>query len=647
MRTGRGSAADRGTRRAAVLAAATALFASASADAVNLIFDSSPAPIGTAQVADTSFWVGVNLPGVIASIVGPGGGVTVNAGGNSAALGINAGSTGNSLTVTGAGAALTVAESIYVGNGGASNALAIESGAVASCGSFYMGALATSNGNTFDLRTQATLTTSGDVGFGLVGGAATNVATVAGTGTTWTVNGNAYIGNASVGNTLTISGGGKVLANTLDVLIGATPGADSNRVTVTGGGSELSNLSALPLHTLYVGRSGNSNTLEILAGGKVTSGNVRIGGGSGATGSPFGNGATVDGGGSTWTIAGTLRVGAGVAGTNSRLDVTGGGVVTVTGNSFVGYDAVNDDNSVLVSGSGSQLNVQALTIGRVSGAANNFVTLANGGTLSAASITLGAAGGTGVGGLVIGAGGAAGSIAPATTISGVGTDPIVRFNHTDALHSFASSLTGTLAVVHDGTGATDLAGATKSYTGATTVNAGELRIGGVGATGAVVVNAGATLGLPAGAPAATSGGYVQAAGATLRVYVADAGTYGTLAVAGNASLPAAAAIGVSVADCGAIAPGSVIAGVVTSANPIVASGFTVTDNCAKLAFIAVVRANGQAIDLIVVNDASVPIPTITDFSRALLALALALAALAAIHRRSAASRACRVPRPRS
>jgi MinD-like ATPase involved in chromosome partitioning or flagellar assembly len=133
----------------------------------------------------------------------------------------------------------------------------------------------------------------------------------------------------------------------------------------------------------------------------------------------------------------------------------------------------------------------------------------------------------------------------------------------------------------------------------------------------------------------------------LRVYVANAGTYGTLAVAGNASLPAAAAIGVTVADCGAIAPGNVIAGVMTSANPIVASGFTVTDNCAKLAFIAVVNANGQAIDLVVVNDAREPIPTLTDLGRASLALVLALAALVAIHRRSAAPRACRVPRPRS
>ena len=78
------------------LGLAAALAASASAGAVNLIFDASPAPINTAQVADTSFWVGVNLPSVIASIVAPGS-VTVNAGGHSAALGVNAGSFGNEI----------------------------------------------------------------------------------------------------------------------------------------------------------------------------------------------------------------------------------------------------------------------------------------------------------------------------------------------------------------------------------------------------------------------------------------------------------------------------------------------------------------------------------------------------------------------
>lgn len=638
-RTGARSAAAR------ALGLAAALAASASAGAVNLIFDASPAPINAAQVADNSFWVGVNLPNVIASIVAPGS-VTVNAGGHSAALGVNAGSFGNGLTVSGVGAALTVAESIHVGFGGATNALAIETGASASCGSFYMGSVSGATGNTFDLRSLATLLTSGDVGIGNATGAGSNAATVTASGTVWTVTGNTYVGYASGGNTLTISAGGKVAADTLDVLIGAEPGADGNGIRVTGTGSMLSNLSGAPLHTLYVGRSGNSNTLEILAGGQVASGNVRIGGGSGATGTPSGNGATVDGATSTWTIAGTMRVGAGTAGTNSGLDVTNGGVVTVTGNSFVGYDAVNDDNHVLVSGSDSQLNVQALTISRVAGAANNLVTVANGGTLSAASITLGAAGGTNVGGLVIGAGGAAGAVAPATTINGVGTDPTVRFDHSDALHSFDSSLTGTLGVVHDGTGTTDLVGASNAYTGPTTVNAGELRIGGVTATSSIAVNAGGTLGLPAGAAAATSGGYTQAAGGTYRVYVANAATYGTLAVAGNVSLPAGAAIGVTVANCGTIGPGTVIPGVMTSSNPIPASGFLVTDNCANLAFAAILSANTLAVDLVVRADASgtpQPVPTLTDLSRTLLALALAAAAFVAVRGRRSSSNARRVP----
>ena len=430
-------------------------------------------------------------------------------------------------------------------------------------------------------------------------------------------------------NQLTISGGGEVKASTLDTLIGAEPGADGNKILVTGANSKLTLYTGV-LRTLYVGRSGNSNTLEILAGGQVASGNVRIGGGTGATGSPTGNGVLVDGG-STWTIAGTMRVGAGVAGTNSGLDITNGGVVTVTGNSFVGYDAVNDDNHVLVSGPGSQLNVQALTISRVVGAANNTVTVANGGTLSAASITLGAATGTSVGGLEIGAGGPAGVIAP-TTITGVGSDPTVRFNHTSAGHAFAPALSGTLALVHDGAGSTELGGA-GTYTGPTTVNAGALRLNGVSGTNAIAVNAGGTLGVAAGAVATTPGAYVQAAGGTYEVNIANAATYGALQVDGAATLPPSAPIFVR-ANCGATAPGATFPGVMTSSNPIAVAGFTVTDNCPNLAFTASLRGDGLAIDLVARADGTAAIPVLSGGGAAALAGLLALSSILVLRRRT-------------
>ena len=614
--------------RVGAVGAAVAFLASGGAGAVNLVFDASPAPISTPQVADTSFWIGVNLPNVIASIVS-GGAVTVNAGGHSAALGINAGSSGNRLTLTGAPATLTVAESIYVGNAGAGNTLVFDQGATGSSGSFYMGAVSGSTANDFQLLAQSLLTTSGDVGLGVAAGAGSNTATVDATGSVWTINGVTYVGNAAGANQLTISGGGEVKASTLDTLIGAEPGADGNKILVTGANSKATLYTGV-LRTLYVGRSGNSNTLEILAGGQVASGNVRIGGGTGATGSPTGNGVVVDGG-STWTIAGTMRVGAGVAGTNSGLDITNGGVVTVTGNSFVGYDAVNDDNHVLVSGPGSQLNVQALTISRVVGAANNTVTVANGGTLSAASITLGAATGTSVGGLEIGAGGPAGVIAP-TTITGVGSDPTVRFNHTSAGHAFAPALSGTLALVHDGAGSTELGGA-GTYTGPTTVNAGALRLNGVSGTNAIAVNAGGTLGVAAGAVATTPGAYVQAAGGTYEVNIANAATYGALQVDGAATLPPSAPIFVR-ANCGAIAPGATFPGVMTSSNPIAVAGFTVTDNCPNLAFTASLRGDGLAIDLVARADGTAAIPVLSGGGAAALAGLLALSSILVLRRRT-------------
>ena len=498
------------TRKAAGRAILSALLAAGCGQALatDLIFDASPPAITTAEVADNSFWVGVNNPAGVAVTIGAGGSVTVNGGGNSATVGVNGPSDGNSLVISGTPSALTVVENLNVGNAGANNVFTVGTGGAASASYVYIGALAGSTGNTATVSGTGTLTannnlvvgygdggnalnvqtgghvTNVDATLGLVAAAPNNTATVAGTGALWTSTGVLYLGYASSGNQLTVSGTGKVAVDTQDALIGATTGANNNRIRVTGGGSQLSNANG----TLYVGRSGNGNELHVESGGVVTGKNVRIGGGTGATGSPTGNGAFVDGTGSTWNVSGTLRVGAGAGGIGSGLDITGGGIVNVTGNSFLGYDATSDGNHVTVAGAGSQFNAHALVIGNVAGSTGNVLALKTGGALLATAIAIGEASG-----IDIGAGAAAGTLPTPVTITGTLSGAYVRFSQTDGSYTFASPLAGTIGVVHDATGITTLTGAT-SYTGPTTVNAGILRFDSVDASTAVAVNGSGTLG---------------------------------------------------------------------------------------------------------------------------------------------------------
>ena len=205
----------------------------------------------------------------------------------------------------------------------------------------------------------------------------------------------------------------------------------------------------------------------------------------------------------------------------------------------------------------------------------------------------------------------------------------MRFNHADANYTFAPSLAGTLAVIHDGPGTTNLTG-TNPYTGATTVNAGVLNINNISATSAITVNAGGTLGVPAGITGTTLGNYAQDATGTFRTLIANNTTYGRLVVNGTVNMTGNARIDVQVSDCGAITPGTVFAGVIASSNAIGAVSFIVSDNCPGLIFTA--RLNGNAVDLLA--EAPRLIPTLSDWGMFLLGGLLALSALVALRRRA-------------
>jgi len=360
---------------------------------------------------------------------------------------------GGKLTITGSVGNGTSTSDFTVGNNNAGTSLEISGGGVLTNGKTTIGNNATSNNNSVLLD---------------------------GAGSLWNTSATFYLGWDGAGNTMTVSNGAQFTlsnaAGNIDALVGANGGSNNNKLTITGTGSSFSNVNPTNASTLYIGRSGTGNEMDILAGGSVSSFNARIGGGTGFNGTTDNNKVLVDGAGSLWTVGGTLRVGS--DGTNTNLTISSGGVVNVTGNTFLGYNVASTGNTTLVTGTGSQWNVAALFIGRNS--TNNTVTVADSGVLSATSITLGLNAGSS-GTLQIGNGAGAGTVTGSGITSGAGT-ATVNFNHTDAAYTFAPVISGTTSVNHLGTGTTSLTGA-NSYSGGTVISKGTLIVDNATAAG--------------------------------------------------------------------------------------------------------------------------------------------------------------------
>jgi len=163
----------------------------------------------------------------------------------------------------------------------------------------------------------------------------TGTATVTGVGSTWTNSNDLRVGYLGTG-TLNIEAGGQV-SNTNGYL-GYRSGS-TGTATVTGVGSTWTNSS-----WLMVGWSGGTGTLNIEAGGQVSSNCGELGASPGSTGR-----ATVTGAGSTWTSGDCLYVGDYGAGT---LVIEAGGHVS---NAYgcMGYSWSGSTGTATVTGVGS------------------------------------------------------------------------------------------------------------------------------------------------------------------------------------------------------------------------------------------------------------------------------------------------------
>ena len=395
------------------------------------------------------------------------------------------------------------------------------------------------------------------------------LATVSGAGSLWHNAGVLYVGDGGDG-ALSIGDGGTVSADF--AVIGYQPRS-------TGDVSIGSGATLAVTNELAVG-FGGLGAIAVADGGVLTSGLGVVGAGPGSQGM-----VSVSGIGSRWTVAGELSIAS--AGGQGRLQVAAGGRVRA---GLV--DAMGGTADILVHGAGSLLDAgSGLLLG---GLIPSRLTLTEGGTLTAAVVSVGtptAAGNAGLSAvIVIGADAGARAVAPgaldigALTVNDGATAQLV-LNHTDGAYQVSAALSGALAI-HVSSGTTTLAGS-NSYGGGTQILGGTL-IGSAASFGSgailnqaslvldqtgtgtlsadlsgsgTVVKTGAGTLIYAGNGAAFSGATTVAAG-TLTL----AGSLGgAVAVSGGARLAGSGSVGaLALATGSTIAPGSSV-GTVTVA----------------------------------------------------------------------------------
>jgi T5SS/PEP-CTERM-associated repeat protein len=267
--------------------------------------------------------------------------------GNGMSVGLNSTST-SSVTVDGAGSLLNVSGlggNLDIGSQGAHGTMTVTAG----------GKVLSQNGS-----------------IGRLGGGV-GMVTIDGVGSSWSMNQFGIGGNgAGTTGTLIVRNGGAVTS----VFSGIGGVGGVGTATITGTGSSWSS------GQLTVG-SGGTGTLNITSGGTVTSNAspARIGEQANSTGT-----VTVDGTGSTWTLAGELDVARGGTGT---LTITNAGVVNMTGSGRASIGvAAGSNGTASVDGAGSMWTLGGANL-NVGEDGTGGLTISNGGLVRDNDGTLG------------------------------------------------------------------------------------------------------------------------------------------------------------------------------------------------------------------------------------------------------------------
>ncbi|UGV27265.1 autotransporter outer membrane beta-barrel domain-containing protein [Rhodopseudomonas boonkerdii] len=157
-----------------------------------------------------------------------------------------------------------------------------------------------------------------------------------GRASTWTNTGTLYVGDSGQGS-LAIQDGGMV--NSTLVIIGNNS-SGTGAVTVTGRDINQHASILNVTNQIYVGIDGRNNTLDILNGGLVNSGQALIGYGGGSEGTATVSGRDTNGNVSTWNAANNIYVGFSGTGTLNVVDgaavatsTAGGGAASI----YIGY----------------------------------------------------------------------------------------------------------------------------------------------------------------------------------------------------------------------------------------------------------------------------------------------------------------------
>ncbi|MEI7864523.1 MAG: autotransporter-associated beta strand repeat-containing protein [Chthoniobacterales bacterium] len=298
-------------------------------------------------------------------------GASVQAG-NSCFVGYYAGSSSNTILVTGTDSLLYTANNLLVSDdANTGNRLIISNGGIVSVnGRLAVADLDNGNSNSIlvtgtysrlqvasDLRVSAAANTGNTVtvadgarvssGSGFIGSgsasSSSNSGLVTGAGSVWSNSSGLIIGDFGSSNSLVISNGGAVMAQRLSV--GYNAGASGNRLLVTGLNSSLSLAEYLAVSL----DANTGNTMTIADGATVSNQTGYIGADSSLSSN---NSVLVTGAGSTWTNGREFYVGR--DGHDNSLAISNGGLVAAASNSFIGFLTNASNNSVLVSGTDSE-----------------------------------------------------------------------------------------------------------------------------------------------------------------------------------------------------------------------------------------------------------------------------------------------------
>ena len=314
-------------------------------------------------------------------------------------VGCNNGTSG-AITVNGSSASFTTTSQLIIG-AVCAGSLTIESGGTVTSKIAVLGnntgvtgtALVTGDGSTWEgtdgitvgytgngtlnIEKKGEVTTAG-LFIGYYDGASGTV-TVTGEDSTLTNSNILFVGFEGTG-ALNIEDGASA-TNTGVSYLGGYYGSKTTgdgTVTVTGSGSKWTNSS-----DLYVGYNGKG-TLNVESGGAVSAGACEIGFKSGSSGKVTVTGSA-NGTASTLTV-GSFNVGSEGTG---ELKILNGGHVISTGDSATCYIGYTSTGTVLVSGSGSRLDVSStLKVGYDTDNSAGTLTIENGGLVTATGFSL-------------------------------------------------------------------------------------------------------------------------------------------------------------------------------------------------------------------------------------------------------------------